>query len=494
MSKFLFIAFFIQSLAIINSAGQTTRYWSLNFASEPSILAGAVVGGFAENQAVYYNPATISESKSDNIGLSGEIVQLELYKAKNALGKDFDLKLTQFNVVPNYVSVFYKSRKNEDLSFQLAILTRDKNDFDVLESRIGVADLYTSFIGLENYGIMYESTLRYRDIWLGGGVAYRLTDRLSIGASAFLGIKKLTDKLTRSINIDSDQFPDSTVFFSNAREISRTDLTNFKLQSKIGLQYQLPKWRFGLNVSMPSFLITSWAKRYREVGINRIYDESIGEFLPDAVMIGSDKELPGEFKDPLSVAVGINYCPVPNEDMLGVSIEYFAKIPVYKMVDAEGSPAILPDNHGLSNDEFLSLWYGASDIMNVSVGYRKFINESLTLLGGLRTDFDYLKKVDFSGTGNEYNNFIKFHWDVFHITAGARFNFLRHRLVIGAQYSYGNEQNSKQLADFAPQIEINNTEVSLENLTESRVNFKYHSVALFFGFIFNFLDNRGTHK
>ena len=102
MPKPIVFAFLFGFIALYQAKGQTSRYWSLNFASEPSILAGAVVGGYAENQAIYYNPAIISESKSDNIGLSGEIVSLDFYKAKNALGREFDLKFSQFRLSDSF--------------------------------------------------------------------------------------------------------------------------------------------------------------------------------------------------------------------------------------------------------------------------------------------------------------------------------------------------------------------------------------------------------
>ncbi len=491
MPKNLLIVFLLFPLFMHDAYGQTTRYWSLNFASEPSILAGAVVGGFAENQAAYYNPATISESKSDNIGLSGEILQLDFYNAKNAFGRDIDMKLSQFNVLPSYVSIFLKSRKNPDLSMQLALLTRDKNDFDISESIVGNADIYPSLGNLEEYSVLYESTLRYRDVWAGGGVAYKLNERLSLGASAFACIKRMTDKLTRSINIVSNGPPDSLNLYSNVREISRTDVTNYKLQTKIGLQYELPKWRIGVNISLPSLLIFSQAKRYREVGISQVYSESTGEIMPDDVIIGTNDNAKGEFRDPLSIAVGVNYCPIPDKDMIGVSIEYFKNIPVYKLVDTEGTGDFINHNYpDISGEEFLSLWYGASDVLNVSLGYRKYINEGLTLLGGVRTDFDYLKNVDFTGTGNDYNNFIKFYWDVIHITGGARFNISRHRFIVGAQYSYGKESRMRQLADFIPQINVGDNDLPFENLGDANVEFRYNSIGVFFGFIFNFLDKK----
>ena len=129
------------------------------------------------------------------------------------------------------------------------------------------------------------------------------------------------------------------------------------------------------------------------------------------------------------------------------------------MIDGSDSDAIRTnpsDELDLSNDEFLSLWYGARSVVNVAVGYRKYINKGLTLLGGFRTDFDYLKNVDFSGTSNEYNSYIKFNWDAYNFTGGARFNVSRHRFVVGAQYSLSREKNLDPLTDFDPTVTLAN--------------------------------------
>ena len=482
--------YFIWVILIIPgiSHAQTSKYWSLNFASEPSILGGAVVGGYAENQAIYYNPAIISETKSDNIGMSGEIVALDFYKVKNAFGQDFDFRFSQLNVVPSFVSLFLKSKKQPKLSYQLALLTRDRMGMDIMESLTGKSDVFQDMPGTESYAGLYEAYVLYQDVWAGGGMAYEPNERFSIGISTFLSVKRLSDKLTKSLKIYSRNDSDSLELYSNRHEISRTDLINFRLQTKIGFQYKFQKYRIGLNCTMPSILIAGQAKRYREFGFTRFSTGEI-ESIPPFLIIDSQNELPANYRDPFSIAMGINYAPTPDRDMLGVSIEYFHEIPAYKMVDAEKTADIDALDIELNpNIDFMSIWYGACNLINLSIGYRKYINEGLTLLGGFRTDFDYLKGVDFSGTSNEYNNFIKLQWDVFHITGGARFNISRHRFVVGAQYSISKEDDLRPLIDFNPSPDLNKSTLPTALPHNTKAELNYNGIAFFFGFIFNFLD------
>jgi len=176
--------------------------------------------------------------------------------------------------------------------------------------------------------------------------------------------------------------------------------------------------------------------------------------------------------------------------MLGLSIEYFKEIPAYKMISAEIHPGITsPETYNnMENKDFLSIYYGATDIINVALGYRRYINSRLTILGGIRTDFDYLKGADFSGMSNENNEVVKFFWDTFHFSAGARFNISRHKVILGAQYSIAREDGFRQIADFLPEARLVGDDLPLENLDEFPAKFKYNGLALFFGFIFNFED------
>jgi len=471
-----------------NCFAQTSRYWSLNFASEPSILAGAVVGGYAENQAIYYNPAIIAETKSDNVGLSGEVVAMDFYKVKNGFGQDFDFRFSQLNVVPSFVSFFLKSKNQPKLSYQLALLTRDRMNMDITESRTGKTDVFLDQPRTESFSALYETYIMYQDVWVGGGAAYELNEQFSIGISTFLSVKRFSDKLTKSLNIFSRNDLDSMELYSNRHEISRTDLINFRLQTKVGLQYKFPKCRFGLNFTLPSILFGGQGKRYREFGFTRYTDGDI-ESIPPFLIVDSQNELPADYKDPLSISLGFNYAPNPELDMLGLSIEYFHEIPVYRMVEAERTlDTGIAEFDSDPNVDFMSIWYGARRLVNVSIGYRKYINKELTLLGGFRTDFDYLKNVDFSGTSNEYNNFIKLQWDVFHLTGGARINISRHRFVVGAQYSLSREKNLNPLIDFNPSPDLKNSQLPTALPNSTQAELKYNGIAVFFGFIFNFLD------
>ena len=208
-------------------------------------------------------------------------------------------------------------------------------------------------------------------------------------------------------------------------------------------------------------------------------------YFDDFVFVGSNKDLPATYKDPFSIAFGINYSSDIEKNMIGFCVEYFHEIPVYEMVDAE-NVSIISEPKIFQDNDFLSVWHGARSLINLAIGTRQFINPRLTLLGGFQTDFDYLNGVDFAGTSNENNNFVNYYTDVMHIMAGARFTISKHRFIIGTQFSFGSEDQLRQVGDFRPNIVNQENALPVENLVEVPVTYSYNGLALFFGFIFNF--------
>ena len=68
------------------SVAQSNYYWTQNFNTESSLLAGAVVGGNAGPSAVYYNPALINQDASAKIALSANLLSFQSMKITNLAG------------------------------------------------------------------------------------------------------------------------------------------------------------------------------------------------------------------------------------------------------------------------------------------------------------------------------------------------------------------------------------------------------------------------
>ncbi len=71
----LLLGFFL--FLSIQTNAQSRHYWSQNFNTESSLVAGAVIGGDAGPSAVYYNPALIKEDNIDKNALSANLFSFQ---------------------------------------------------------------------------------------------------------------------------------------------------------------------------------------------------------------------------------------------------------------------------------------------------------------------------------------------------------------------------------------------------------------------------------
>ena len=110
---------------------QSSRYWSTNLNEESSMLAGAVVGGGAGIGAIYYNPAWITNHQISKFSFNASLISVQFYKLSNALGEDIDLEEAQFTIQPRFLSFLLKPKNKRDLSFQVVILNKTRNEVEL---------------------------------------------------------------------------------------------------------------------------------------------------------------------------------------------------------------------------------------------------------------------------------------------------------------------------------------------------------------------------
>ena len=105
-----------------NTFAQSSYYWTQNFNTESSLLAGAVVGGNAGASAVYYNPALINQKESNKLALSANLVSLKSMKLDNLAGTGADYRALKLQFQPKFISYTGVSKKDSKLIYELAFL------------------------------------------------------------------------------------------------------------------------------------------------------------------------------------------------------------------------------------------------------------------------------------------------------------------------------------------------------------------------------------
>lgn len=480
------------------------HYWSQSYNSLSSLLSGAVVAGDAGSTAIFYNPAGITEiDEGSNISVAASFFTLSNYHVKNAMGKDKNLNTLDFYVQPQFFSISVNSPFNK-WSFEIATYNRVKEQlnlsysgsFKINYDEIGVAnDRLTTEYSFKNY---------YTDDWIGFGGAYTITDEWHIGASFNFSFSTLNYSTLYMAEIhplvaDSVQpGGGGSALLAENLYTERIKFTNTRLIIKLGTTYERGKWRLGLNLNLPAINILTTGKSalrtYKEV---YFVDNSQGVTFSDYYITDTQKDesIKANYKLPFSIAIGA-LVDLGNRRRIYTTIEYFAGLQPYKMIDATVNPDIATDviYNQLENKDWLSYAYGAVPVVNIAIGYRWQIEPKVLFLMGLRTDFNNVKNFDYGDMGS-YSVLSSSTFNIFHATGGVQFQFKQHKLIAGTQMSFGAQQDAKQMAnfdnDYKPDFE---NEMPLFGERGNTASIHYFSLSVFLGATLNFETKRQMPK
>jgi hypothetical protein len=109
--------------------------------------------------------------------------------------------------------------------------------------------------------------------------------------------------------------------------------------------------------------------------------------------------------------------------------------------------------------------------------------------GGFRTDFI---GRDFPGNGQEFPNNNKkafYSFNVYHLNSGLGYSFKRGSIILGMQYSHGDTRDQRQIVNLTEPVEyISDSQMPLTGEIQKNVQFRYNDISVYFGFMFNFLQ------
>jgi len=501
-----FLVIIVFGLLSANANAQLmNHYWSQSYNSISSLLSGAVVAGDAGNAAIYYNPANIVEiEKGSNISLAASFLTYNFYHMKDIMGDGKNLTTSNFYVQPQFFSVGVNSPFHK-MSFEIATYNRVKEQLtmDFVES-LTIPDkdepnnTYTSLT-------QYHYRNYYSDDWIGLGAAYSFSDAFHFGVSLNVSFSTLSyifyiSRQIQATNSDTVSGSRGVVMsYADNEYNEKVDFTNVRIITRIGASYQSGNWRFGLNLSLPPITImTLGEKASRSVKETYYFEEQDenGFYNYSVFDAGDYNNLNhANFKLPFSIAMGAIFNMNDNKKVY-TTIEYFAGLKPYKMIDAP-----IKDNISsgigldkLENNDWLSFAYGAVPVLNVAVGYRWQIRQRVLFLMGLRTDFNNIKNLDYGELADnaKLNNTVI---NIYHATGGVQFHYKKHRLVAGTQLSFGMEKDRRQIANIGNSIDFNPEDsLPLFGVIENKSKAYYFSISLFIGATLNFENKKQTPK
>lgn len=464
---------------------QSNRHWNNSFNTDASLLSGAVVGGGSGITAIFYNPAQIADIDYQKFAISANIFSLYIYDYEKALGQEDGYSDWNFKVQPRFVAFLLRPKRWKSTSIELASFTRDKVSSELRSRNALELDLIKSRDGNEIYLADYYYRMDYEDYWLSIGIAKKFNEKFSVGISgyhSYIGFKYDYEIQTRAFSADPTNNDDS-FYISQYKNVQSITGYTSRLLFKLGLKYQLNNWQFGLAVQSPSIRYLGDSKIYREVSMQNIHNQN-GDLLPNMLVSEFQEDLPTNFKDPFSIALGATYAR--EKSSFYFTAEYFAAIDRYKLItDQPPGPYVTNNILGIRTNNWLDYYAQNDDVTNIAVGYRVNLADEIELMTGFRTDFVYDNYK--GGYDNRYPSEItSFSIDQYHTTLGGQFTIFKTDIIAGLQYSFAFDKNLKQVANFSePQEIIPDQRLVLQGERNNVMGIKEHTLSLFLGFTYN---------
>lgn len=471
--------------------GQSDNYWSWNFNTPSTLLAGAVVGGNAGPSAIYYNPALIDHENIQSLSLSANILSLQFYNAENVAGQGIDANKFIFKVQPRFIS-YTLPNDNDRLGVEVAILSPVSEEVRFSLQHLEEMEIINRTEGPETYAGYLNYYRKYDDTWIGGGLSYQLSKNVYIGASSFLSVKLLKYNYAQSAQAYQEK---DSVVVGNTLEPKYIASSSFEedfkywflsLIFKAGIQFKTNNEQFsaGLNFTFPDIPIFGEGDVRKSIVRSNVYNDSVESFTKNEQTIQVEQEARVRVKSPFSVSVGAQYSTPSRKNAILFTVEYFNKINSYAIINSSLSapdwlPEFIQDN--LSGKDLMSYYAEAKAVTNVAVGFKQYISPSLFFLGGFRTDFTANEKENTRFVAKKFS-VNQYHLDKYHLTAGAVLKIKQFNVIAGLQYSRGKEYNLPEMVNYYNPVEyIPETEQALEGVRQNDAVATLNEIAIFFG-------------
>lgn len=474
---------------------QSYNHWTRSFNEESSLLAGAVVGGGSGPSAIYYNPSSISEITESKLSVHASLFSFRFYNIQNALGDGIDLKRTNIQAEPRFLSYMIKPKKHPGWSLEFAMLNNENYKLDMARSVDMENDVLTNTPGPDRYYATFQYLNRYRDDWIGVGWSFKVNPHLFLGVSMFVTIKSM--EYSYHLDIEAyplDSIPNGNTDFTtaNSQQMEYAKYNDYRLLWKFGILYKRERFSIGACYTTRSVGgIYSDGKRVsRRYSQSGITDPESGEAIPD-FFIGDfreKKEVNVDHKTPFSIAAGFTFYSKDKKKNVYTTVEYFDGYDSYKLLQADEGSNIASGNvaSSIEMNEWLTFISGARPVFNAAIGHTWEISDQLQMLIGFRTDFNYLKNLDMEGFDNR--KAVKtISVDNYHFSGGVAWSFLGQDLITGFQYTLGLEKDQTQVVNLSDPVEYNQVEhAALVGNRQDNMSSMINSLSIYIGATFNF--------
>jgi hypothetical protein len=470
---------------------QGIRYWDQTLNSEAALLSNAVVAGESGVAAIYYNPATISEMKKNNLSLSANLFHVSFMHAKNALGDDFPADRTQLDVYPRIITLTLNPKKIPDLTIEVAYFAKTNDYTQINQGTSLTGDIIASNPGNEYYAADYYLRSKFQDYYGGFGIGYKLTPSIAIGFSNMASYKD--DQFYNLITADAFTLndveqPAKGQFLSDSRYHLKYNMFDVRIINKLGLTIKKNLWAIGANINFPSIKIFGDGTVVKQYEYANIHKDTGNPEGVSAFYAGRQRNCKAHFKDPFSIAAGANYYAPSGNSILLITAEYFFRLSPYQYIEASDDPGEDGYHFGTEDPaEWLTFTTSQNPVFNIGFAYRQQLSKDIMFSGGFRTDFNALDEKQNKEFPNNNRKTI-YGFNVYHINYGLGYAFKRGSIILGMQFSHGDAKDQRQIVNLTEPVEyISEAQMPLTGELKNNVQFRYNDISVYFGFMLNFL-------
>lgn len=441
MQKALWILLF-SGLSILIKA-QDHHPWAQQFGARSTFLGGAVIAGLEDNSSIYYNPGAFAFVEETNLQINTDVYKYGDAIMRNGGGNGIDVISRRLSLFPQMVSGLITHRPEKPYRIGFAIITRHQANLDFNQRVDMLYDVVEENPGDEYYLGNIDIQNQMSENWAGICYSRKVGEGWGLGVTTFLSYRNQRYLYSQSaLTAWTDSLGNSRV--ASFRYYDAVRVNTIRSFFKLGLSYRQNGWRFGLSLTSPTLSIWGESRVQRELAYF-----GLRGYRPDATYSDQQKRVPTLVRQPYSFGLGV----FREWDKLNLafSMEYYAAVPLYRMVQAEEREVVFPLTLSDGPTDFLGFYHFSNQVLNFALGGEWWFAKRWQLHASLRTDFSTLRRLppDLRIAVIEKPQLIYPAIDLYHFATGVSFHRNMANLSFGLSYGYGNAEEVRQLVNFS---------------------------------------------
>jgi len=486
-NKYILLFSFLLVIGSKITIAQDHHYWTQQFGSRSALMGGAVVGGVRDTSAGFYNPGALGFVKEPTLSVSANAYQLERLSVDNGFGTGEQLSSDQIGVIPVLASGTLIIEQFPQHTFGYTLLTKTQSSFSAsgrVDKTFNIGDFThqdgsVSFLGDENYIGQLIVENETTEFWGGLTWAYQVRPNISVGATAFMAFRNQSQNQSIRVRAVNDDL------MTTSDVINYVDFWHIRSLFKLGIAAEFEPFKLGLALTTPSLNVFGEGTVAAEESFNNFYDPNTDQLTG---VLASDRQenLDTTYKNPFSLALGAEI-ELTKATNLGLAVEWFAQQGEYD-VFTPGSYTFLRDvvspvvdfssgQKTLDGESLIHVKDGADEVLNIGIAVEHIFNDKLRGYFSFRTDQESNPEIPTRSLGIA-------NWDIYHLTVGTITRRKHSELAVGLTYSFGEQEQFKQFANFG---NPNPEQLVGDNLETTA---KFRAVSLLIGYTYFFDINQ----